>query len=251
MTDFGRSFSYPFRGPAWLNRVVVGAMFELFPVLLLLPAVVTIVRRHRLPTARGLVLLPFAVLIALAARLVVLGYLRRAAKGVLDGGADQLPAWDRFAEDLAEGLKVFLVGIGLWLPSVAVVAGLTLLVMAVSSPEWAWLPLVLVGPPAALLTLAYLPAGLIASIAEEEMAAAFDLDRVARLVGRAFGPYVLAFLVAIAAEIVAQLGLVVCCIGIFATRFVAHCVVVHAFSTVYRDAGPSPSPPSATEVAAA
>ena len=241
MTDFGRSFSFPFRGPAWLNRLAVGALFELLPFLLMLPSLLAILRRHRLPGPPGLVLLPVAGALGLAGRFVVLGYLRRVAKDVIAGGGDELPAWDRFADDVVEGLKLWLVGVALFLPAVAVVAGLTLLVMAVSSPAWAWLPILLVAPPAVLLTLGYLPAGLLAAVAKDELAAAFDLEGVGRTIGGLIGPYALGFLVAIAAEIVAQLGLVVCCVGIFATRFAAHCVVTHAFATVYREAQPPPA----------
>jgi hypothetical protein len=235
VTDFGRSFSYPFRDPAWLRRVVVGGLLEVFPLFLALPAILNLVRHRHVPAPRTIVLLPLVIVVGLAARFVVLGYLRRVAKGVLDGTGEGLPPWDRFADDLVEGFKLWLVAFGLWLPAVAVVAGLTVLVMSLASPMFAWLPIVLVGPPALLLTLAYMPAGLLTTVAEDELAAAFDLDRVGRLITRTFGPYALAFLVAIAAEIVAQLGLVFCCVGIFATRFIAHCVGVHAFASVYRE----------------
>ncbi len=72
------------------------------------------------------------------------------------------------------------------------------------------------------------------AIAGRNAACAFDVDRVTAMIGRNLGPYLLAFLVAIAAEIVAQFGLLLCCVGIFATRFAAHCVGVYAFATAYR-----------------
>jgi hypothetical protein len=236
VTDLTRSFSYPFRGPAWLGRVLVGALLEFVPLVMAFPLILRLLHRPYAVASPGLRLLPLVIVISVAARLIVIGYLRRVASGVLTGGEVGLPAWDRFIDDLVEGFKLAIVAIGLWLPAVAVVAGLTLLVTAVATPNLAWLPLVLVGPPAALLTLGYLPAGMLAVVAEGEMAAAFDVDQVSHRIGRVFGPYMLAFVVAIAAEIVAQLGLLVCCVGIFATRFAAHCVVVHAFASVHRDA---------------
>jgi hypothetical protein len=54
------------------------------------------------------------------------------------------------------------------------------------------------------------------------------------------GAYFLAFLFALAAEVVAQLGLLAFCLGIFATRFIAHAMAVHAFATIYRESTPPP-----------
>lgn len=243
MSELGASFSFPFRHPAWLGRVLIGAALEVMPVVLVLPIVLAAVRlRHHFPW-QTLAVLPLAVLVALVCRFLVLGYLRRTAKGVLDGTAEGLPAWDRPAEDMVEGLKLWLVSVALFLPAIGVTAGLSLLVMALTSPGMAWLPLVVVGPPALLITLFYLPAGLLATVAEDDILAAFAFDRVAGIIGQAFGAYVLAILVAVGAEIVAQFGLILCCVGIFATRFAAHCVGVHVFAMAYRQGIPaSPQP---------
>jgi len=238
VSEFGQSLSFPFRHPAWLGRVLMGAALEVIPLLLVLPIILGAAKlRHHFPW-HTLAVLPFAVLVGLVCRFLVLGYLRRTAKGVLDGTADGLPAWDRPAEDIVEGLKLWLVSVALWLPAIGVTAVFMLLFMALTSPAMAWLPLVVVGPPAVLITLFYLPAGLLATVAEEDTLAAFNFDRVTTLIGRAFGPYAIAFLVAIGAEILAQLGLLVCCVGIFATRFAAHCVGVHVFATAYRQGMP-------------
>jgi hypothetical protein len=240
------SFSYPFRGPSWAGRVVVGGVLELVPLVVVLPVVAPLLRDHDVPPLAGLRLMPLAVILGLAARLVVLGYLRRVALGVLRGTDTGLPAWDRFGEDLVEGFKLAVALILLWLPAVAVVVGLTLVVTALATPQMAWLPILLAAPPAALLTLGYLPAALLAIIDEGELSAAFDIDRVGRRIAGAFGPYLLAFVIAATAEIVAQFGLLLCCVGIFATRFAAHCVAVHAFATAHRDATAPPAPVGST-----
>jgi hypothetical protein len=234
VSELGRSFSFPFRHPAWLQRLAVGAALELIPLLLVLPVILVAVGRWHRPFWPSLMLLPVAAVVALICRFLVLGYLRRTAKGVLNGTSDGLPAWDHPAEDLVEGLKIWIVAVVLSLPAIAVTVGAMFLVMALASPSAAWVPAVLLGPPAAFVTVVYLPAGLLATVAEGEVTAAFNFERVANTIGRAFGPYALAFLLAIAAEIIAQFGLLLCCVGIFATRFAAHCVAVHAFSTAYR-----------------
>ncbi len=234
MSDGGGSFAYPFRHPAWLGRVLVGAVLDAVPAVLLLPAALALLgHRHALP-GRALVLVPVAAMVGLAARSLVLGYLGRAAREIVRGTSSGLPPWDRMGDDLVEGFKLWLVAVTLWLPALAGTAGLALLVLALGSSSLAWLSVLLVAPPAALLTLAYLPAGLLAMIDEGDAGAAFGVERVAGTMGRAAGPYAIAFLVAFGAEIVAQFGLLACCVGIFATRFVAHCVAVHAFASAYR-----------------
>ena len=241
MSDLGASFSFPFRDPAWPRRVLVGAVLEVVPIPLVLPVVLGSFGRHHRPGLGALMLLGAAGCLSLLCRFLVLGYLGRTAKGVLDGASGGLPAWDRPAEDFVDGLKLWLVAVVLCLPAIAVTAGVALLAMAVASPAAAWLPVVLLGPPALLVTLAYLPAGLLATVAAGDPFAAFDFERVFARVVPAFGPYAIAFLVAIAAEIIAQLGLLICCVGIFATRFIAHCVAVHAFAAAFRQA-PAPVP---------
>ncbi len=221
----------------------MGAALEVVPLLMALPVVLSAVRmRHHFPW-HLLAVLPFAALVGLVCRFLVLGYLRRTAKGILDGTADGLPAWDRTGDDIVEGIKLWLVSLALFLPAIGVTALFTLLFMALTSAKMAWLPLVVVGPPALVITLFYLPAGLLATVAEEDALAAFNVEHVTHVIERAFGPYAIAFLVAIGAEILAQFGLVICCVGIFATRFAAHCVGVHVFATAYRQGAPASSPP--------
>jgi hypothetical protein len=233
VSELGASLSFPFRDPAWLRRVLVGAALELVPLPLVLPVVLASLGRwHRLGWS-SFALLPLAAVVGLLCRFLVLGYLRRIAKEVLEGTSHGLPPWDRLAEDLLQGLKLWLVAVVLWLPTIAMTVGVMLLFMALASPSAAWLPAVVLGPPLVLATLAYIPAGLLATVAEGDPLAAFDFDRVARRAARAFGPYALAFLVAIAAEIIAQFGLLLCCVGIVATRFAAHCVAVHAFASAF------------------
>jgi hypothetical protein len=249
VSELGASFAFPFRHPAWLGWILVGAALEIVPLLLALPTILSLLHFWHRPRFSQLALLPVAIIIGLACRFLVLGYLRRTAKGILDGTGGGLPAWDRPGEDIVEGLGLWLVSLALCLPALGVTAGLTILVIALTSPAMAWLPIVLVGTPAALVTLLYLPAGLLATVAEDRLVAAFGFDRVTGIIGLAFGPYALAFLIAIGAEIVAQFGLLVCCVGIFATRFAAHCVAVHAFAVAYRQgASPAPTAPGTPPV---
>ncbi|MCU0293010.1 MAG: DUF4013 domain-containing protein [Thermoanaerobaculaceae bacterium] len=236
------SFTFMFRDPRWLHRVIVGALLELAPALLAAPALYLLVRA---PSARTAPLLLLPLLLGLASRFVVLGYLRRLVRGVLDGTLEGLPAWDSTVEDLEEGFALWLAAVGLWLPAAAATFTVWLVAAELGGPAIAWLTALLVAAPAALLTLALTPAALVAAIARDDLAAAFDLPLVTHRLRAAGGTYVLAFVVGITAEVLAQLGLLLCCIGVAATRFLAHCVAVHAFATAFRGGAP-PSIPSAT-----
>jgi hypothetical protein len=244
--DVGRSVAFPFHGPAWFGRVLVGALLEIAPLLLSLPLLLAAFRRVRCPTLLLAALWLLAILISLLCRAVVLGYLRRIARGVLLGTRRELPRWDRFGEDLVEGIKLMLVIAVLWMPAAVLVLALTLLVAGATNTALAWLPAILIGPPAVLITTFYLPAALLSVVATDELGAAFDVERVFAAIGRMGGAYFLAFLFALAAEVVAQLGLMVFCVGIFATRFIGHTMAVHAFATVYRESAPRPELVQAT-----
>jgi hypothetical protein len=231
--DVGRSVSYPFRGSVWLPRILVGALLEVVPLLAALPLLRMVLRSSHHLRPGGLVWLPFAALVGLACRLCVIGYMRRIVIDVLAGADRELPPWDRFGEDFVEGLKLWLVMLALWLPGLGLVLAAMFLVGMAAWSGAAWLPAVIFGPPVALVTLFYLPAGLLNAIATGDIGRAFDIPRVTARIGRTFGPYLLAFLFAVATEIFAQTGLILFCVGIFATRFVAHAMTVHVFASVF------------------
>ena len=241
--EFGRSFSYPFSRPTWVLRTLVGAALEVVPMLLVFPIVVGSIRFGHVRPVHLPALLVAAV-IGLACRFVVLGYLRRVVLDALHDG-DGLPPWDRFGEDLVEGMKLWLVALGLLLPALGITASFAFLFQAMGSAELSLIPVFVLLPPLLLATVIYLPAALVATIADADMTSAFDLGKVGGVISRVVGPYLLAFLIAIATEILAQLGLLLLCVGIFATRFLAHCVVAHAFGTVYRAGALQPTAPAA------
>jgi hypothetical protein len=238
--DLGRSVAFPFHGPVWFGRVLVGALLEIAPLLLSLPLLLSALGRVPCPTALLVGLGILAAVVSLVSRAVVLGYLRRIVRGVLVGACRELPRWDRFGEDVVEGIKLMLVIVVLWLPVTVVLVALTVLVAGAAGTTLAWLPVIVLGPPAALITVLYLPAALLTVVATDELGAAFDIERVFAAIGRMGGAYFLAFVFALAAEVVAQLGLLALCVGIFATRFIAHAMAVHAFATIYRESTPPP-----------
>lgn len=240
------SFIFAFRQPGWLRRVMVGAGLELVPVLIAVPALARLWDLGAQPRHLPGVLVP-AILLALAARFVVLGYLRRIVRAAVTGTVVGLPPWEAIGTDLVAGATLWLVSVGLCLPAAVVSFVTWLVLLELGGGVAAVLGTLAVALPAFVATFALLPAALVAAITEGDAAAAFNLPRVLARLRRADGPYVLAFLVAFAAEILAQLGVLLCCVGVVPARFLAHCVTAHAFGTAFRDpSAPPPAPPSPT-----
>lgn len=231
--ELGASLSFAFRGPFWPRRLLAGAALELAPLLVVVPVLITFAGSGRSPSSLW-GLLPILLLLSLASRWLLLGYLRRVAMAAMSGSRDGLPPWDRMDEDLLEGLRLWIATIGLLLPGVGLTAAVALLAGTVTTPALAWVAAALVGPPAIAVTLVYLPAGLLAAVAAGELSAAFRFQQVGRHLGRVAGGYTMAALVAVTVEVLAQLGLVLLCVGVFLARFLAHCIAVHAFASAWR-----------------
>jgi hypothetical protein len=240
MAELGRSLGSPFRDPAWPARTLVGAALEIMPFLVVAPLVVRLLRGGYPLRSRDLALLGIAGILTLLCRWIEIGYLRRLMLGVVGGGADTLPRWDRLLSDLAEGFKLSLVALGLFLPAVGAAAALALIAAALGGARLAWVPVVLVLPPLVLAIFAYMPAALTTAIATGDLGAAFDVQRVIDSIQRWPTRYALAFVISLMALLLAQLGFLVLCVGVFATRFLANCIAAHAFASAYRDArGPT------------
>jgi len=236
MAELGSSLGSPFRDPRWPARALVGAALEILPFLVVAPTVARIVRGGARFHARELAVIGLAALLALLCRWIEIGYLRRLALSVIAGEGAALPRWDRFRSDLAEGFKLSLVAVGLFLPAFGIATALALSAAALGAARIAWLPIALVLPPLALFTLLYMPAALLTAIATGDLGAAFAVRRVLGVIESWPTRYALAFVVAAMALLLAQLGFLLLCVGVFATRFLANCIAAHAFASAYRDA---------------
>ena len=236
MAELGNSLGSPFRDPAWPARTLVGAALEIVPFLVVAPLIARAFDGRCSFRAREAAFVGLAALLALLCRWIEIGYLRRLALAVLAGADGALPRWDRFGSDLVEGFKLSLVTLGLFLPAVGTATALALTAAALGAARLAWAPVVVVFPLLALLTLFYLPAALLTAIASGDLGAAFAAGRVFRAIERWPSRYALAFVITLMALLLAQLGFVLLCIGVFATRFLANCIGVHAFASAYRDA---------------
>ncbi len=231
--DVGASFAFPFRGRRWLRRVLAGGALETLPLLLAAPVVVELLSGDG-PDPALLIWLPPLAVVSLACRLAVLGYLRRIARGILEGTLGEPPSWARPGTLVVEGLSLWLVATTLWLPAFALAAAAVALAAFFGSTAPVWLPAVLAGVPAALVTLFLLPACLVAAVEGNNLALALDLRAITARIARAPGGYLAALAFALATEVLAQFGLLLLCIGLFVTRFAAHVMAVHALATAWR-----------------
>jgi hypothetical protein len=236
MAELGRSLGSPFRDPAWPARALVGAALEVAPFLVAAPLIARLIGGRGCRQGCDFWLLALLVAVALACRFIEIGYLRRLVLATLAGGDETLPRWDRPLADLADGFALSLVALGVFLPAVGVAAVVAMSTAALGAPRLAWVPVLLVLPPLALATLAYLPAALVTAIAAGDLAAAFDTGRVFAVITRRPSRYALAYVVALMALLLAQLGFLLLCVGVFATRFLANCAAAHAFASACRDA---------------
>jgi hypothetical protein len=241
MADLGKSLGSPFRDPSWPAQTLVGAALEIVPFLVALPLILRFLHEGLRFRTRDAALLGLASLAALLCRWVTIGYLRRLARATLAGGDDAMPRWDRFGDDLREGFKLWLVTLGLFLPAVGTAAALAFTTAALGAPRLAWVPVALVLPPLVLLTLFLLPAALLNAVASGDLGAAFDIGRVVATIQRWPSRYLLAFVVALMAMLLSQLGFLLLCVGVFATRFLAAYVTVHAFASAFADTSSAPA----------
>lgn len=231
--DFARPFQFVMQDPNWLKKVLLGAVFMFIPFV-------------------GI--------------FVLVGYSIRIMRQVADGDDSALPEWDRFGEDLVNGLKaVFGAALGYIAPGIVLyiltsVVGIAiaaamgnshggggdaassavgLLIMGGSCISFA---LLLVG---GLLA----PIGVLRFVDTGEIGAAYRFGEVFAFIKENFVNILMAFVVGIVAGFIAQLGVILCIVGVFLTASAAMMIRAHAWGQVLKIARakngvPAPSSPN-------
>lgn len=102
--NIGQAFSFTFQDPAWIRKIIILAVLFFIPII---------------------------------GWLLIGGYLLRLLRNVINGEPQPLPEWDNWGGDIANGLKVFVVGliwgIPLWIVSWILNSGDTWLLSTISS----------------------------------------------------------------------------------------------------------------------
>lgn len=212
--DFVKPFAFVFEDARWINKVLIGGLFQLL--------------------AMVLVGIPF-----------LLGYLAKLVRNVIAGVTLPLPEWDDLGEMFSEGLRLVGVGFVYTLPFIMI--AMLILVPAIfvgavsshhndnfdaSGPFLACFWCLMF--PLGLAYAIWVPAALLYAITEQRFAAAFDFGRIWRFISNNVGNYLLAIVVAIVARFASGFGIILFCIGIVFTVFWAMCVTFYAFAQTWR-----------------
>lgn len=218
--DFGKAFSFVFDDEEWIQKILVGGLISLIPVV---------------------------------GQFVVVGWGFEVTKRVIEGSPEPLPDWSEFGEYLVNGFLVAVVGFVYSLPLI-LISGCSFSVFPFlgngsEDAVAAFVSIVAVciscfsGLYGILLGLV-LPAAVGNYAAEGEFGAAFRFGKVFKLVRNNVGPYVIVLLGSLLSGLVASLGTIACVIGVLFTSAYALLVNGHLTGQAYLKAG---SPAAAVE----
>jgi len=211
--DFVKPFAFVFEDARWINKVLIGGIFQLLAMML--------------------VGVPF-----------LLGYLAQLVRNVVADATLPLPEWDELGEKFNEGLRLLGVGLLYMAPLFMLVCMIMVPAIVISAASHhgnndfdpggfiacVWC---LVFP----LGLAYafwLPAALTYVMIEQRFGAAFEFARIWRYISNNVGNYLLAIVVMFVARFASGFGIMLFCIGIIFTVFWAMCVTFYAFAQTWK-----------------
>jgi hypothetical protein len=217
--DFGRSFTFVTEDPEWVKKILIGGLFAIACLLL--------------------VGVPF-----------VLGYFSRTLRNVVAGEPRPMPEWEDLGGLFSEGLRLTAVYLLYTLGIVAVLAAfgcvlalpLTLLSGSGARPSEALgllggLGIVALYGVLMLVSLAlavYLPAALARSALRGTVADGFAWREVLGFIRANLGNYLLTLVIYLLASFLSQLGMVLCCVGIFPAAFWGYMVLAAALGQTVR-----------------
>ncbi|HJW94795.1 MAG TPA: DUF4013 domain-containing protein [Thermoanaerobaculia bacterium] len=211
--DFVKPFAFVFEDARWINKVLIGGIFQLLSALL--------------------VGIPF-----------LLGYLAQLVRNVVANATLPLPEWDDLGEMFNEGLRLIGVAIVYFLPLLAILAMIMIPMIVVTAaashhnddfdPGGLFACVWCLFLPLTLVYAIWMPAALMYAIVEQRFGAAFEFARIWRFISNNVGNYLLAVVVMFVARFASGFGIVLFCVGIFFTVFWAMCVTFYAFAQTWK-----------------
>jgi Protein of unknown function (DUF4013) len=222
--DFGRAFQFYFEDPEWVRKTLIGGGLYLAGTLLLV--------------VLGAGLLLYA---------ICGGYAMRVMQRAYAGDPRPLPDWDDYGGMMRDGLKM----LGLSLAYAIVVFGIPGIGFAVlgvaagaassagSDAAGGLMALAMVGMQlifmvVALVLAIYLPSAIARMTLYQRFGAGFEIKENVALIRRNPANYAIAVVLILLANFVAQIGVVLCCVGFFATTFWSMCVMGFALGDMVR-----------------
>ena len=211
--DFGKSFSYQFQDPKWVEKILITALISLIPIF------------------GGIYLLGW-----------VLANIRR----VIDGDPDPMPEID-FGGHFVRGLKWTVIQLVYALPAILVGFAVAILGGFSTSNSNNGSATVVIIAICCVDTLIILYALILAFLTPviqsvfleegERIGAGFHFNRIIALLRAAPGAYGLAFLGTLIGGFIAPLGGIVFGIGALATTVYAESMMAHLIGQAYLEAG--------------
>ncbi len=201
--DVGRAFTYPFEDEDWLQKMLIGAVLNLVPVVNFIP----------------------------------MGYGLRQMKKVSEGQDLPLPEWDDWGGDFVKGLLMFLATIiytlPIWLCQLIVVIVVAIAGNSDAGNSVAALCSTAMSCLMAIYGIAmavWLPAAVMQYVKEDTFGAFFRFAEIWAFITGNLGDYFVAWLVYLLAGIVASIvGGIACGIGVLFTTFWASLVMAKLF----------------------
>ena len=212
--DFVAPFTFVFEDPRWVQKILIGGLFQLAAFLLV-----------------GI--------------FFVLGYMARVTRNVAARVQFPLPEWDDLGEYFAEGAKLFIVALIYALPILFIVGAMVVPIMFMAiagqqneaAGQISGIMSSFMGcliAPLSLLMAFWLPGALLMTIITGEIGAAFQFGRIWSFIRGNVANYLLAIVVGLVARMAAQFGVMLFCIGVIFTGFWAVIVSAHALGQAWR-----------------
>ena len=212
-----RAFTYFIEDKRWPQKALIGTLFML----------------------ASLLIVPF---------FFVLGYELEIVRSVAAGDDRALPEWTNLGRMFKEGASLFLIGLVYSIPVIIVAAGVSVLGRVVGQPGQGGLRGLLIGLAVVGFIIGWLAVvayGVLLRLASPAIAGTYvKTGRIKRalqpgvivgLVRADIKAYLLVFLItAFVTGTIAFLGVVACCIGVFATTFYALLVNAHLIGQLTR-----------------
>jgi hypothetical protein len=217
--DFARAFRFVVEDPDWIKKILIGGAFTLLSAVLI-----------------GT---PF-----------VGGYFVRLVRNVARGEERPLPEWDDLGGLFMDGLRavavyfVYVVG-AMILP--VTLGGILLLVIAGASSTggsagdvvggmaaFGMVGVYAIGGLLMLVLMLYVPAALLRFVLYDRVSAAFEPREVIGIIQRNLASYFLALVLYLVSNMASQLGVVLCCVGVFPLAFWSFCILGWGLGEVAR-----------------
>lgn len=228
--DLGRAFRFVVEDPDWIKKILIGGVFTLLSGVLV-------------------------------GAVFVVGYGVRLTRRVAAGDPRPLPEWEDLGGMFGEGLRGLAIYLVYVLP-VAIVPMAFAVALAMAGAGLSGAPgardasdalgalaavgLMVVYAVTAILMLAlalYVPAAMARFVMLDRLSAGFEVRENLAFIRRNLGNYAMALLLYLLASFASQLGILLCCVGIFPASFWAVCILFWALGEVVRR-DPTLAPPT-------